>query len=170
MGQRHLLDHLPPGHERRHQVEKLAPAPQHADAGRPIGLVTGKRVEVDVEVAKVERTMRRALRAVEHDFRSHCAGRGHHPADIGQRAGHVRAMRERDQPASLGEFAVQPIEIEPPLRRHRQEAQNDALPLGQPLPGHQIAVMFENREQDLVAGLQAPPNECANKLIEEVVP
>jgi hypothetical protein len=64
-------------------------------------------------------------------------------------------MGERDQPAARGELGVEPGQIEAPLRGHRQEAQNDAAPLGEPLPRHQVAVMLQNRKQDLVAGLES---------------
>ena len=52
--QRDLLDHLAAGHEWRHRLEQLAAAPQHADAGRPVGLVAGKGIEIDAELAHVD--------------------------------------------------------------------------------------------------------------------
>ena len=115
--------------------------------------------------------MRGALGAVEHDLCPDRTGRGHHSADVGQGAGHVRAMRERDEPTPRGELAGEPIEIEPPLRRHGQEPQNDAASLGQPLPGHQIAVVLEKIESRISSpGCSSRPKECASRLIEEVVP
>jgi hypothetical protein len=83
--------------------------------------VTGKGIEVDPEVAHVERAMRSTLRAVEHDFRSDSARRRDDCGDVGDCAGYVRAMRKGNKPAPGGQFRFQPIEIKPPLRRHRQE-------------------------------------------------
>ena len=59
-------DHAAAAEERRHGVEQLGPAPQHADAGRAHHLVGREGDEVDVELAHVDRRVRDELRAVGH--------------------------------------------------------------------------------------------------------
>ena len=63
-------------------------------------------------------------------------------------------MSERHKPAPVSQQVVELIEVEPSFRRHGQEPQDDAAPLGEHLPRHQVAVVLENRKQDLVAGLE----------------
>ena len=62
-------------------------------------------------------------------------------------------MRQRHQAAAPGQLGGQAGEIEPALGGDRQEAQDDALALGELLPGHQVAVVFEHGNQDFVAAL-----------------
>ena len=45
-------DHVAAAEERRHRVEQLAAAVQHADAGRAVGLVAGPGVEVGVDARR----------------------------------------------------------------------------------------------------------------------
>ena len=116
--------------------------------------MAGKDIEIDVEFAQIERAVRHTLRPVEHDFRPDPAGRGHDPVNVGHGAGHIRAMGERDEPTSIGEHRIEALQIQPSLRRHRQESQHDTASFGELLPRHEVAVVLEYREHDLVAGLQ----------------
>jgi hypothetical protein len=66
-------------------------------------------------------------------------------------------MRDRNEPAPPVQMRVQPIEIEPALGRHRQEAQHQAFAFGELLPRHQIAVVLKMGEQNFVATRQKAP-------------
>ena len=88
--------------------------------------------------------MRRTLRAVEHDFRPDATGGGHNSGNVGHGAGHIGAMGERDEPTSIGEHQIQVLEVQPPLRRHRQELQDDAASLSKLLPRYEVAVVLKN--------------------------
>src|SRR5512143_3048293 len=92
-----------------------------------------------------------ALGTVEHDLCPNGARSRNNMGNIGQGAGHIRAMRQRDQPTAIGEFCFQPIEVESSLLRHRQEPQGSPTPFREFLPRYQIAVMLEDGKQDLVA-------------------
>ena len=60
-------DHVAAADERGHPLEQLAPAVEHADAGRAISLVTGPGVEIGVERAQVHRDLGHRLGSVDHD-------------------------------------------------------------------------------------------------------
>ena len=92
---------------------------KHADAGRPIGFVAGESVKVDTKGPHVERSVGCALGAVDHDLGTGGTRDFHHLADVGQRAGHVGAMRLRNETATPGQMNIQLCKVEPPLRRHR---------------------------------------------------
>ncbi len=61
----HFADHLAAAVERRHGVEMLVFAVQHADPGRAVKLVAGEDVEIAIDVAHVDVEMHGALRAVD---------------------------------------------------------------------------------------------------------
>ena len=89
LGQGHAADHRAAAHEGRHRVEKLRPAPQHADPVRPIGLVPSEGVEIDAQRRKVDGPVRRALRTVEHHLGAGRLGRLHHGTHVEQGAGDI---------------------------------------------------------------------------------
>ena len=61
----HVADHLAAALVRRHGGQPLRLAVEHADAGRPVELVAGEDVEVDVEVLHVDRQVHGGLAAVD---------------------------------------------------------------------------------------------------------
>jgi hypothetical protein len=79
-----------------------------------------------------------------------------HRRDVRQCTGHIRAMSNNkgDEPTPIGEFRIQPSEIEPAFQCHWQEPQHNPPSLGESLPGYHVAVVLKNRQQDLVAWLQ----------------
>ena len=90
-------DHVPAAEERRHRLEQLAAAVQHADAGRPVGLVAGPGVEVGAERGDVDRQVRHGLRAVDQHER---AGGVRALGDLGDRvdrAEHVGDVGDGDE-------------------------------------------------------------------------
>ena len=119
------LDHRAAGEERRHRVEQLAAAPEHADAGRPEHLVAGEGGEVDAE-----RRRRRPAGAARDWQASSTVER----ADRVGRARRARAtgltvpstlddVGEREHLGALGEQAVEVGEVEPAVVGDRHPAQ-----------------------------------------------
>src|SRR5258707_3270075 len=62
-------DHLAAALPRRHRRQQLVPAVEHTDAGWPVGLVTGKRVEIAIQRLHVHGEPRRRLAAVDQHLR-----------------------------------------------------------------------------------------------------
>ena len=110
-----LLDHVAAADERRHLLEQLEPAVQHADPGRPVRLVAGPRVEVGVDRGQVDRDLRHRLGAVDHRERAGGAGAAHDLLDRVDRAEHVRHVHDRDELRALREQLVEVVEVEAAL-------------------------------------------------------
>ena len=70
--------------------------------------VTGKGIEIDVELLHVDRAVGRALRAIEHNLCSNDAGGGGQPSNVSHSARYVRAMGERNQSTSRRKLRIQP--------------------------------------------------------------
>ena len=76
--ERDRLDHVAAALIRRHRLEQLRLAVQHADAGRAVQLVAREHVEVAVERLHVDGQVRRRLGAVDqHRHAAACASRDH---------------------------------------------------------------------------------------------
>ena len=149
-----MLDHAAAAEKRRQCGERLAPAPQHADAGGAEGLVAGEGVEVDAERGDIHRAMLHGLGAVEQHARADGARRFHKRRNVADGAGDVRGMRDRHESATRREGFIQARKIEASVCSQRQQSQNDAAPLAQQLPRHEIAVVLYEAQHDLVARLQ----------------
>ena len=111
----HAGDHVPAAEERRHRLEQLAAAVQHADAGRAVGLVAGPGVEVGVERGDVDRHVRHRLHAVDDH---HGAGGVRAARDLGDRvdgAEHVRHVRDGDELRLVGQRVVERVHVEQPV-------------------------------------------------------
>ncbi len=153
-GKAHPVDHraaaLPGGHRRQNLVAR----PQHADAGRAIKLVPRQHIEIAVERRHVEREARCRLTAVEQQLRADAAGKRGGAADIEHAAKHVRHMRKGDQPVPFGQHRRGGIKVDPAIGGQRADIDADAGVLLDQLPGHDVRMMLERRQQDAVAGLQ----------------
>ncbi len=96
--ERHRQDHVAAALPRRHRLEQLLAAVQHADAGRAEHLVAGEAVEIAAERLHVDhaRAARPARRRAAPGRRAACAHRDEslHRHDRAERIGDVR---EREQ-------------------------------------------------------------------------
>ena len=128
-------------------------AVEHADAGRAVELVAGEDVEIDVERLHVDLEMHRALAAV--DQHRNAAGMGHldHVGDRHDRAGDIRHVRHGDHLGSRRQSCLERVEVEAAVVAHVDEFQHCALPLAQEVPRHDVGVMLQDRDDDLVAFL-----------------
>jgi hypothetical protein len=104
--------------------------------------MAGPRVEVDVQLAHVERQVRRGLRAVDHDH----GARGVRAAcDLGDRihrAEHVGDMGDGHGLRPQGERRVERVEVEQPVVGDRDPLE----PAPQQLPGHDVRVVLHLSE------------------------
>ena len=143
-------DHSAAGLVRRHFGQKLAARPQRADAGRTVELVAGKDVEIAAERPHVERQVRRGLGAIDENERSapvgqlgdrrHWHDRARDIGDVGD--GHeARAIAETGFDVGHGQNAV---------LRHRNRHDLGASGITRDLPRHQIGVVLELGDRDLV--------------------
>ncbi len=101
-------DHVAADEERRHRLQQLAPAVEHADAARTVELVGRPAVEVGAERSDVDGHVRHGLRAVDRDERARGVRGLDDLGDRQDRAEHVAHVRAGDHlhPAA-GEGLVQ---------------------------------------------------------------
>ena len=153
-------DHVPAAEERRHRLEDLRAAVQHADAGRAVDLVAGPDVEVGVDLADVDRDLRDRLRAVDADDRTGGVRARDDVGDRVDRAGGVRDVADRDELDRAGrEMAVEIVELKDALVVDADDLEVRADLLAEHVPRHEVRVMLHLRHDDGVAGadVRAPP-------------
>ena len=148
-------DHVPAAQERRHRLQDRAPAVQHADAGRPVGLVPGPDVEVGVQLGDVDRQRRHGLGAVHQD---HGAGRVRAARDLRDRVDRpddVRDVRDRDELRALLEQRVVRVEVQHAVVAHRDVGE----PAAEQLPRDDVRVVLHLGEHHEVvrADVRAAP-------------
>ena len=120
--QAHVADHLAAAEERRHRLEELLTAPQHADARRPEHLVAREGEEVDTERADVDAAVGDELGGVDDDDGSGGVRRLDDRAQVVDRAEHVRHGRDADEPDTVDE-PVEVAQVEPVVRRDGEVAE-----------------------------------------------
>ena len=166
------VDHAAAAEERRHGVEQLFAAVEHADAGGAEHLVAAEGEEVGAEGEDVGRSMGHALGGVDQHQR---AGRVRPAGDFGDRidrAEHVRDGGDGDDLRAVGEQRVECVEDEQAVVGDRDVAEDGAGARGQLLPGHEVRVVLHRGEQDFVAALARwrRPNCGRRELMPAVVP
>jgi hypothetical protein len=135
-------DHAASPEERRHGLEQLGAAPQHADSGRPEHLVSGERQEVGAEGVDVGGDVRDVLARVDaRQGTGRVGGIGEHP-HRGDGADHVRHGRERQELRPV-EQAVEIGEVQAAVVGEGDPAQLEAALGGQLLPGDDVGVVLE---------------------------
>ena len=128
---------------------------EHADAGRAVHLVRGERVEVAAERLHVDGHVRNRLGAVDHRRDPAVAGRGDEVRDRQHRAEGVGDVGEGDHARARAEQAEIGLEVDDAAPVDRHDAERGARLRGDELPGHDVRVMLEARDDDLVAGRRA---------------
>ncbi len=98
------LDHRAAGDERRHRVQQLASAVQHANTIGAQHLMAGERREVDVERMEVDRLVRHRLAGVQHRQRADRLRPRDQLGDRSHRAGDVGMVAERNDFHALVEL------------------------------------------------------------------
>ncbi len=158
-------DHVAAALVRRHRLEERRLSVEHADARRTVDLVARERVEVAVEGPHVDGHPRRRLRAVDEDHRPAGVGELRDLPDRQDRAEGVREVRDRDDLRPVREHLLEgrDVHVAGVVERRHDEAR--ALLLAEELPGDDIRMVLEARDQDLVARADVP---AAVRLRDEV--
>ncbi len=147
-------DHVAAAHERRHRIEQLAPAPQHADPGRAIQLVAGEHEEVGTQRLHVDATVHHGLAAVEQDARAILVRERREAFRRSVGAEHVAHVGDRHQPdAAVLQQALVGSHVQLAAIGDRAYAQLNAVAVAQHLPGHDVGVVLHLRDQHRLARL-----------------
>ena len=140
-------DHVPAAEERRHRLEQLAAAVQHADAGRPVGLVAGPGVEVGAERGDVDRQVRHGLRAVDQHDRAGGVRAARDLVDRVDRAEHVGDVGDGDELRARARAARRARRGRAARRRRSARTRARRRPPREHLPRHEVRVVLHLRQR-----------------------
>ena len=146
-------------------LEQLALAERHAQV-RPEELVRRAEEDVDVPAGDVDRPVRPVVDGVGPRERARAVRELDDSRDVRGRADRVRRDRERDDPRPVGELRLEVLEVEREVVVHAGEADDDAEVVRELEPGRDVRVVVELRADDLVAGLQRPPERPRQQEVE----
>ena len=124
------------------------------DAGRRKDLVPREHEEIAADLLHVHRHVRHGLRPVDQHPRVVAFGGAGHLRHRQHRADAVRSLRERDQLGARAKQSLVSFQHHLAAVVHRNHTDNGALLLGDQLPRHNVGVMLQRRDDDLVARLQ----------------
>ncbi len=147
----HGADHLATREEGRHRLEQLAAGPEGARARGPQDLVPGEHVEVRADGPHVDRQVRHGLRPVDEDEGACGVGLVDHAADRRERPQGVGLVGEGDQLGSRAQQDLPGLEVQEAVPIEGHELEVGVLLLREELPGHQVGVMLELRQDDGVS-------------------
>src|SRR3990172_9176171 len=145
----HPLDHLAAGEERLHPLQQLAAAVEDTDARGAEHLVAGEGEEVAVHRLDVHRHVGHALGAVHQHDRAVAVGLLREPLDGVDRAHGVGDVRQRQQARAGIHQVLQPVELQRLAVRYADVAHGGALFGGEALPGDDVGVVLQQREEHL---------------------
>ena len=149
-----IEDHAAAGLPGRHRLQHIVAAVQHAGAGRAISLVPGEQVEIAAERPHVDRHPRHRLAAVDQHLGALGVRQFDDALDRQPRAGHVGDMRHRDDAGAGRQHRLEGAEVELAGIVGRGHQQFRADPVAQYLPRHDVRVVLDIADDDLVAGFQ----------------
>ena len=156
---RDFADHLAAAIERPHRLQMRALAIERADTRRPIKLVAGDRIEIDIQRLHVHDLMHRALASIRQHRHAFGVRPRHNLFQRRHRAQHVRHMRDRNQLGLRPDGGIQCLDIQRTVIAQIDPTQHRALPLAQEMPRHDVGVMLHHRQHDLVVRLNAGREE-----------
>ena len=114
----------------------------------------GEAVEIAIERLHVDDAVRHGLRAVEQYGYLELLGARDEPLHRHDRAERVGDVREREQASARTDEALEGCEVHFAGLRDRNHLELRAGLLADELPRHDVGVVLQRRNQDLVAGLQ----------------
>ena len=155
--ERHVADHVAAALPRRHDLQQFFLGVNGADAGGAENLVPGEDEEVAAELLHVDRDVGDRLRAVDQHAGAVALGHLGHLGHRQDRAQAVRGVRQRDELGARAEDCLILLEHDFAPVVDGNDPQDGPLFLGDHLPGDDVGVMLERREDDLVARLQEFP-------------
>ena len=119
-------------------------------------------VEIAADRGDVDGEAGDRLAAVEQQLGADLVGEIGGAARVEHRAEDVGDMGERDELVALGEHRGHRVEIDTAIHRQRDDVDCGTDALGDELPGDDVRMVFERRQQDAVASLEvsAGPALC----------
>ncbi len=146
-------NHVTAADERRHPLEQLAAAVQHADPGRAVGLVTRPGVEIRIDRAELDLHLRNRLRSVDEQYRTGRVRPTRDLRDPVDRSEHVRDVYDADQLGRSGQKLVERIEVELPVLEYRNVRKLGLAVLAEQLPGDDVRVVLHLGQHHEVAAI-----------------
>ena len=118
---------------------------------RPEVFVRRAEEDVDVPAGDVDRAVRPVVDGVGPGERADTVRKLDDPADVRRRSDRVRGDRKGDDAGSLGELALEVVEVERQILVHADEADDDPEVVLELEPGGDVRVVVELRHEHLVA-------------------
>ena len=137
-----------------HLLQKGFTTIEHANACGSIDFVSAEREEVASQGLHIDFEMRHTLCAIGQEVSAMSMSHLGHTGYGVDRAEHIAHMRHTDQTRTRREQLLIGLHIQFAGIVHGDDFNHDALTLSQELPGHDVAMVFHHREQDLVSFLQ----------------
>jgi len=150
-GKGDVADHVTPALPGGHGFEERGLAIEGANAGGAENLVAGEDKKVDVERRNVDGHVRRRLRGIDQDRHPEGMGDGDDLLNRIDCAEGVGDMSNRDQFGASAEQGGKLVENQFSTVVDRSDTQDCARLLGEKLPWHDIGVVFDGRDDNLVA-------------------
>ena len=133
----------------------------------PVGLVAGEDEEVAAEILHVDRQVHGRLAAVDQHRNAALVRDAADLLDRHDRPGDVRHVDDRDHLRPLGQELLEGFEVERAVVVDRRPLDHRAAPFAMEVPGHDVGVVLEDGDDDLVA---LPDPHAAEGLRDEVDP
>ena len=148
-----FLDHLAAAAPWRQGVENFRAAPEHADAGRGVDLVAGKREEIDAERLHVDADVGDGLRGVDqHERPGVFRGAGHFRDRIDGAEG-VGNPGEREDFRALVEQGKERVLVQRAVLVAGNHLENRAGALAEHLPRNDVGMVLQRGNEDFIARL-----------------
>jgi hypothetical protein len=152
--ERDLLDHTAAALPRPHRFEDFLPGAERADPGGPKHLVARQDKEIGVHRLHAQPEVRNRLRAIDQHMSSWAVRHRDYLLDRHPGSERIGNLGDCNQLGARPEQSRKLVQPQLPLIGHRNDAQLDPEVIAQELPGHDIGVVFELRDDDLVPGLE----------------
>jgi len=149
----HVAAPLPGGHG----TQQIPLGVENADAGGSVDLVTREHIEIHVQGLHIHRRVGNALGSVQQDQGTMPMGDRDHLLNGRDRAQGIGDLGEGDQLRAGVEQMLVRFQDHLAGVIHWGDPQPGSLLMGQLLPGHDVGVMLEMGEHDLIARLDGVP-------------
>ena len=153
------LDHAAAGLVGGHPFEKLAPSIEHADSTGSVEFVAREGVEVRTEFGDIDGEPGHGLCAIDEHRHAAIMGDSDDVPDRDVGADGVRHVRGGHDAGAVGEEPGEALEIEGASVVDRGDPQGRSLLEAELLPRHEVGVVLECGNQDLVALAHVRPAE-----------
>ena len=152
--ERHVQNHVAATLPGRHLGEQFLATVEHTDAGGPIKLVAREGIEVRPQRLDVHTRVGNGLCTIHQHRNSPRVSGGNDFRDRQDGAERIRDMRDRHQPRPRRQQPVELIQDEFAVLVDGRHDQGAARGVAHHLPGHDVGVVLQRRDEDLIARSQ----------------